>query len=176
MTGRETALLVEVPEADPVVGPWRARHDPVASRGVPGHITTLFPFVPPHAFDEAVLDAVGAVVHGAPAFRFALVAVDEFPGVVWLRPTPDAPFRDLTERMWAAFPAHPPYGGRHPDSQPHLTVAVVTGGEDQAELVGRIRTDVGPHLPIRADATAVSVFMTDDRGIWHRTHRLALGR
>ncbi len=34
-----SALVVEVPLADPVVGAWRARYDPVASHGMPAHVT-----------------------------------------------------------------------------------------------------------------------------------------
>ena len=43
----ETALIVEVSEAEEAVHEWRARHDSVAARGVPAHVTVLFPFVAP---------------------------------------------------------------------------------------------------------------------------------
>ena len=43
----ESALLVPVPEAEPFVQRHRFRHDSVALRGVPAHITVLFPFVAP---------------------------------------------------------------------------------------------------------------------------------
>ena len=43
----ESAILVPVPEAGPVVGRLRARLDRSASRGVPAHVTVLYPFVPP---------------------------------------------------------------------------------------------------------------------------------
>ena len=45
----ETALVVEVPEAEPLVSQWRAQHDWSAQRGVPAHITILYPFAPPSA-------------------------------------------------------------------------------------------------------------------------------
>jgi hypothetical protein len=35
----DTALALLVPEADPVVEPWRLRYDPSAARGVGVHIT-----------------------------------------------------------------------------------------------------------------------------------------
>ena len=41
---RRTALIVEVPEAEPAVGALRLEHDRSAARGVPAHITILFPF------------------------------------------------------------------------------------------------------------------------------------
>ena len=42
----ETALVIAVPEAEPLVSDWRAQHDWSAQRGVPAHITLLYPFAP----------------------------------------------------------------------------------------------------------------------------------
>ena len=39
-----TALLIAVPEAEPVVGPLRARYDDAEVNGIPAHVTLLFPF------------------------------------------------------------------------------------------------------------------------------------
>lgn len=69
---RETALIIEVAEADGIVSGWRDRHDPVAGRGVPGHITALYPFVPPESFDDPVADALAAVVSTIRVFDFTL--------------------------------------------------------------------------------------------------------
>lgn len=42
----ETAVLLRVPEAEPLVREWRAKGDPSAAHGVPAHVTLLYPFVP----------------------------------------------------------------------------------------------------------------------------------
>ena len=44
-----SAVVVEVPEAEPLVGAWRLRFDPVAALGMPAHVTLLYPFVAPSA-------------------------------------------------------------------------------------------------------------------------------
>jgi hypothetical protein len=41
----ESALVV--PEAEPLVKPFRDRYDPSAAAGVPAHITLLYPFKQP---------------------------------------------------------------------------------------------------------------------------------
>ncbi|NIQ97618.1 MAG: 2'-5' RNA ligase family protein, partial [Desulfuromonadales bacterium] len=51
--------------------------------------------------------------------------------VLYLGPEPDWPFRDLTVAIWKRFPDHPPYGGRHRDIVPHLSVATLA---DEREL------------------------------------------
>ena len=43
---RSSAVLVHIPEAEPVVGGWRLGHTYDAPLGVPPHVTLLFPFVP----------------------------------------------------------------------------------------------------------------------------------
>ena len=42
----ESAVLVPVPEAERAVSRHRARLDGAAARGVPAHVTVLYPFVP----------------------------------------------------------------------------------------------------------------------------------
>jgi hypothetical protein len=41
----QTAVIVEIPEALPAVGQWRARFDTSAAVGVPPHVTIVFPFL-----------------------------------------------------------------------------------------------------------------------------------
>ena len=45
----ESALVVVVPEAEQLVGPFREKYDPSAAAGMPPHITLLYPFKPPDA-------------------------------------------------------------------------------------------------------------------------------
>ena len=169
----ETALLIETPEAEAAIGSWRSRLDPVADRGVPAHVTALFPFVPAEAFDDSTLQALGSVLSGVAPFDYTLARIDEFPGVVYLRPEPDEPFRRLTASLWAAFPDHPPYEGRYPDSQPHVTIAHVESGAPQDRLSLELAASIGDQLPLRGRATHLSVFMSDAAGDWRCHHRLA---
>ena len=41
----EAALVVIVPEAEPLVARFRAKYDPAAGWGVPAHITINYPFI-----------------------------------------------------------------------------------------------------------------------------------
>lgn len=170
----ETALVVEVPAAEPVVHRWRDRHDPIVRRRMVAHITSLYPFVPPSDFDDTTLDALRSALEGIRRFDFDLRSVESFAGVIWLRPDPEEPFRSLTRTLCSAFPGYLPYGGLHADPQPHLTIAKTEdAGEREAPLL-RIREELGPSLPIRATATALSVFMTEGDGPWRRVHVLEL--
>ena len=120
----ESALLVPVPEAEPFVQRHRFRHDSVALRGVPAHITVLFPFMAPGAISAATTDTVRQALTRFSAFPFSLTRLDRFPeGACYLAPDPTEPFRRLTMAIAQHFPAYPPYAGAHTEVIPHLTVA-----------------------------------------------------
>ena len=170
----ETALVVEVTEVEELVGPWRLAHDPGAQLGIPAHVTALYPFVEPDDLDESVIAGLGEVVSTVRPFEFELTDIGAFPNAVWLRPSPDDPFRRLTEAIWAAFPDYPPYGGKFLGSQPHLTVAKVEA-EEAEEFAGRLRDSIGHHLPVSCRATSLTVCVSDDGGGWRREAVLPLG-
>jgi len=167
----QSALIVPVPEAEPTVARWRARFDPSARLGVPAHVTLLFPFVAPQRLSSAILQAIGDLCASADVFDFALRAVGQFPGVLYLAPEPTAPFIALTERLVGRFPQCPPYGGRHRDIRPHLTVAQA----GDAELL-QVRTALMAALdgrPIAATCTRISL-IENASGPWRPVRDFAL--
>jgi 2'-5' RNA ligase len=155
-----TALVVVVPDAEPLVGEWRERYDN-ASLGIPAHVTLLFPFVPTEVADDALLAELRALFATQSSFSFSLPRVDRFPDVAWLAPVPAAPFRSLTELIVSRYPDYPPYEGIHDEVIPHLTVGM--GGP---ELQDEIDAALTPHLPIHAEARQVTLLVEDDEGRW----------
>jgi len=169
----ESALVVLVPEAEPLVKPFRDRYDPSAAAGVPAHITLLYPFKPPDQVDQAVLDDLRHCFRRFASFRFALAPIRRFPdAVLYLAPEPDEPFRQLTLAIWDRYPDTPPYGGNWPDVVPHLSVAWV---KDEQRL-DRIADDFAQasqgRLPIEATARDVAL-MEKRSGHWLIRQRLA---
>ena len=103
------------------MGVIRLANDSSAARGVPAHITVLFPFLPADELDEAALRALFARF---PAFDFALDRIERFEdGHVWLRPDPTWRFADLTAAVWRRWPDRPPYEGAFDEVIPHVTVS-----------------------------------------------------
>ena len=164
----ETALIIAVPEAEPLVSTLRSLHDPSASAGVPTHITILYPFVSAEALDEGVIDGVRGVLSRYEAFTFSLRAVERFEeGLVYLTPSPAELFLALTEAFVERFPEHPPYGGEIDVIVPHLTLAT----EGPPEIEGQLRA----RLPIDAIASEVLLIVQDEDGMWSVRERLPLG-
>ena len=119
----EAALVVIVAEAEPLVGRFRAKHDPAASWGMPAHITINYPFIPGVSPSADTVSRLSKMFNATKPFSFTLDHVGRFPDVVYLAPVPSAPLVNLIEQTAHEFPESPPYGGQFESIKPHLTVA-----------------------------------------------------
>lgn len=158
-----------VPEAEPLVSEWRAQYDWSAQRGVPAHITILYPFAPTERVDDALLARLRELFAAEAPIPFELARVARFPEVAWLAPEPSEPFQALIQLVAGAFPDYPPYEGVHDEVIPHLTVA-----EGAPELQDRVEAALEGHLPIRTHADHVAFLFEDDEGLWNEADRFPL--
>ena len=165
-----SALVVHVPEAEPVVGGWRRAHTYDAPLGLPAHVTILYPFVPRAELTEAE-PRLAELVARHEAFDATFARTARFPDLLYLEPQPAERFLRLTEAVTAAWPEHPPYEGAHEIVIPHLTVAE----SEDASLLDSIASEVEPRLPIRQRVDAASLFVESDDGRWREHSRLPLG-
>ena len=169
---QKSALLVPVPEVEMTVGLWRDQLDPAAARGMPAHVTVLFPFAPPASIDESMIKLIEEVVTPCDEFAFSFNSTEWFDDrVVYLAPIPDTRFRQLSQGLQSAFPEYRPYGGKYEDPLPHLTIG------DGAPL-DRLRfaaSEIQAHLPITITATEVWL-MTGGAGLnsWALKRRFQL--
>jgi 2'-5' RNA ligase len=168
-----SALIVEVPDAEPLVAGWRTAHDRSAALGVPAHVTILFPFLPPDALSAAVLDQIRDLAARQTPFTARFDRVERREDVVWLGVEPEAPFRAMTSAAFQRFPAWPPYGGRFGDVIPHLTI----GQGDESTMAGladALEQELAGRLPVVTSIDALSLFVSGS-GHWSRTARFPLG-
>jgi hypothetical protein len=146
-----TVLVVPVPELEVFVLERTHHYDSSFVSADPAfghaHVSALGPFLDDPS--EADLALVGDIARRTPAFDFTLDRLREFPdGLIYLAPDPDAPFRELTRELIAAFPQCPPYGGAYPEPVPHLTLDQRADGIDLAS----VRAALGDALPARCRA------------------------
>ena len=170
------ALLVVCRAAEVAVRRHRLRYDASARVGVPAHVTVGYPFVPLADLGPDGLEQVSSVMAGAAPFDVTCSRTGWFgEDVLYLAPDDPDPLVALTEAVTAAFPDHPPYGGRYDVVTPHVTVAHdqplgVLHGVEQAVL---------PVLPVGQHVTAVELWAgpppVDGRGRWRRVETFALG-
>jgi hypothetical protein len=170
----ESALVVIVPEAEPLVAGLRRRHDPSAAVGVPAHVTVLYPFVPPARLDDAVRGEVRDLFATRDAFDYRFERVERLgDATVILAPEPATAFSALIGAATARWPAFPPYGGAFETVIPHLTIgdrlepgasdAVVTDAERALARLG----------PVTGRARTISL-LVEHNGRWYTDSAYAL--
>jgi 2'-5' RNA ligase len=173
-TATETAVVVEVPEAEPAVREHRSRFDVAASWGVRAHVSVLYPFVPPGDVDGEVLRRLAATVGRVGAFDCTFERCAWFgEDVLWLAPDPSRPFRDLTDAVWSEFPQHPPYEDAVDDVVPHLTVAERSRGslEELRDVERAVRH--APPITTYVDRVAL-IAGRPEADSWHTVQELRL--
>ena len=166
-----TALVALVPEAEAVVGRWRADLDPSARRGMPPHITVLYPWSPIGRLTSVDLEDLGAIVASVGSFAVTLGDIQRFPQTLWLAPYPADPFVRLTMAVQQRWPSYEPYSGRFGTVVPHLSI----GDAIDPDALGHVVADVSPQLPIEAKITSVALMAHDEEGRWQQHSVYPLG-
>ncbi len=165
----ETALIVTVrlPRALEAV---RQRAVQDAGAGLRGHVTLLYPFVPPGALDSRLRARIAQVVAAHVTFSFRLTGPAHWPETLYAAVEPEAPFRTLQADLAAAFRGYPLYGGAF-EFVPHVTIA-----EGESATLPEIANDpawAGPPVPLKA--RYVELIVRDVAG-WKTKWRLPLQR
>jgi 2'-5' RNA ligase len=167
----ETAIIVPVTEAEPIVGRWRRRYTPSGAAGMPAHITLLVPFTDSDTLSADRTGRLEEVLARFEPLELALAATAYFEGppmVLYLEPVPAAPFRAMTAALVSAFPEHPPYGDADALIVPHLTVATRL----KPERLAAIEAEVAAALPINSrPGEAWLMEYADD--VWRLRNRFA---
>ncbi|MCH6170654.1 2'-5' RNA ligase family protein [Pseudonocardia alaniniphila] len=169
----ESAVIVPVPEAEPVVGAFRASLDRSAGWGVPAHVTVIYPFLAPDRLGPDELRRLRDAVRSVPRFEVSFTEVRWFADtVVWLAPHPAEGFRALIDAVWSAFPECPPYRGAFGTPVPHLTI-----GDDAAlDTLSAAGDAVSRRLPVTASVHVAHLFQGSAApGAWRSVAELPLG-
>lgn len=162
----EAALLIPVPDVEPLIGVLRSRYDPSAAVGIPAHVTINYPFASWIASPGDVLPSLRDLLDATQGFEFSLTEIRNFPSVAYLAPEPARPFIDLIRAVAERFPDSPPYEGRFDRIIPHVTVADVEDTARFGPILDDIRRSIEAGLP--CSCRAQTVWLMDNRGgEWH---------
>ncbi len=164
---RRSALVVVARDAEFVLREARARYQrETVERGIPAHITVLFPFVPEPELDDRTLSGLRDLYAPMSSFAYSLTSVESFPDAAWLAPEPVEPFLELVVRTRAAFPDRPPYGDPAHVPVPHCTVGTDDDPSRVAAMVEDLRARLAPRLPIPCRAVEMTLVGERPDGAW----------
>jgi len=170
---RESAIDVCLPELADLLDRWRVPTVGVAAKGVPPHISLLYPWRPAPLQPSDIGEAAAAIA-GIPPFTMTLRQLGRFPGVLYLRPEPDDSPRTLMRRLTAAFPDTLPYRGQFNDPMPHLTVAKAESEEELDRLEAEVATQLDSYLPLTLTIQSLAIEEEGSDGMWSVRATIAL--
>ncbi len=161
----ESALVVLVPEAEELVGPFRETYDPVASQGIAAHITINYPFRIDPLNKSRQIDSLRELFSRFAPFQISLNKICRFPNVIYLAPEPSQLFIALSDAVVERFPGSPPYEGKFDQVVPHLTVAHVEDPGVLVKVLEEFSIASKGKLPIRTEVREV-LLMDNRTGMW----------
>lgn len=172
---RRTALLVQVPVGE-LVDDFRRRHLAASvARGLPAHVTVLFPFAALASMDAQLRRRVVEHFAMISAFAAELTRVGRFDAHVWLAPGPHERFVALLTETYDRFPEFPPYGDAFAQPVPHLTIAEVGPGESVEQVAEQAERELEGGLPFRFTVDRVGLFEELADGTWRQSDSFELG-
>jgi 2'-5' RNA ligase len=168
----ETALVIVLEDAEPFDEVRRDFAVATVARGIPFHVTLLYPFAPHDELSAALLAEVRSFFAVQHPFEFELTRVATWPEVVYAVPEPDTELRACMKALHARFPQWPPYGGIHAEVVPHATLGEEV---DAASVRAEIERRVAPHLPHRCQAPDVALLEEFAPDRWRERERFPFG-
>ncbi len=169
----ESALIIPVQEAEPLVGSYRERYDPSAAAGMVAHVTLLYPFAPPSLITDDLIDKLRGLIARFDQLELEFEEICTFPDTLYLAPEPRTRLVAIMQALFDAFPDYPPYGGIFPEVIPHLTVAQSENTQELELLAEQFETDAAGHLPIESIVQSVDLW-DNSSGLWRLREQLEL--
>jgi hypothetical protein len=138
-------LLLITPDAEPLVGRWRAEHDAAARFGIPAHVTVRTPFLPPGQWQDPALSLLESFL----PIEVRLARLEDRPGGLVVLVEPDDALREITEAVGLQWPTLPPHRDNRPDLAYHITVVRTANDRIRSQACEAI----APQLPLKVTGT-----------------------
>lgn len=159
----KTSIDINFPELTEFLNPWRDDTVELAHKGVPPHITLIFPWIPAPI---KVKDAknIDDILKNISTFFLEFTTVDKFAnGTVYLVPKDSGNMQKIHEEIISKYPTVKMYDGEFSNTIFHLTIAKV--GDDENKYL-EIKNHFEKHLPIKKQITKITIMQEDKDGIW----------
>jgi|GEM_PF-820614 len=170
-------LLVPSHDADRVIEPLRRRLDPTWRQRMPAHVTLLVPFLHSSSLDAAGITSLQRLIGSHPAFDYVLEETRWFgDDVLYLKPEPSEPFRQLALALMGQFPECRPYDGAFNEVVPHVTIGKGGRWRKRRWRMRAAARRMAAEDAIRAHAS--EVFLMDYEpasNVWKRSLTFPLG-
>jgi 2'-5' RNA ligase len=168
----ETAVVLVLEDAVPFDDVRRELAPDTELRGIPFHITLLYPFVARNELTDTILGELSSFFASRAPLEFSLTHLETFPSVLYAAPEPSGLLRECMRALQARFPDHPPYGGAFAEVIPHATLAE---GVEAESVRPAIEQQLGAHLPAQFRIEVATLLEEFTPGRWRERAYFAFG-
>jgi 2'-5' RNA ligase len=163
---RETSIDLHFQEIDALISKWRVPSVKIASKGVPPHITLLYPWRPTPITDTD-LGILRSVIKGQHPFPIVFTHLQQFSNrVLYLAVNEESNVRTLITKITNAFPDVLPYSGEFPNPIPHLTIAKAPDDATFEVLFQEVSAYIESELPIELIVREIVVMEEGEDTNW----------
>ena len=163
---RETSIDIHCRDINALISKWRHATVAVASKGVPPHITLLYPWRPAPITDVDV-SALKSTLKGQRPFPLVFTHVEQFSNrVLYLAVDEESEVRTLMQKIIAAFPDVKPYSSEFSNPIPHLTIARAPSDVIFNELIQEVSASIASKLPIEIIVREIVVMEENEDSNW----------
>jgi 2'-5' RNA ligase len=168
---RESAIDINVNEIDTLILKWRNSTVGIASKGVPPHITLLFPWRPVPITDTDI-STLRSVIKDQHPFPIVFTHIEQFSKrILYLAINEESEVRILIQKILAAFPDASPYNNEFSNPIPHLTIAKAPDDATFDTLYQEVSTSIASKFPIEIMVREIVVMEEGEDTNW-RVHSI----
>ena len=170
---RQSALMLQCSDVEPMLGELRKRLDPSAADGVPAHLNLLYPFTSRLSVEED--DRLLQVLQEFGRFQIEFTRTAWFgEDSVYLAPDKPVVLTNLVTRIREVFPEYPAFGAVPERAVPHVTI----GKRAPLKELQAAEKQVRARLPVTQLCVTVELWSGPPPGTgrWrrHRTYQLGV--
>jgi len=171
---QRSAIILSFPELASTVDSWRLKTVEDAKKGVPPHLTVLFPWKNP-PISESDIRVISDICQRSVPFEIVFDNLDYFTGgSVYFSIFDETEINKFSSKIWTKFPETPPYEGTHANPIPHLTVA-----QGDSDSVGNLHSEILLALqdgfPYTCKVNEVVIIEENHTGAWDVREKIPLG-
>jgi hypothetical protein len=152
-----TFLVIPASNVPTELAEFRRRHIHDPGAVVPLHTTLFAPFLSQRDCEREGLAQLRELAAAMRAFQYHAGSICTFPtsNVLWLAPTPVAPFEQIAQAIHERFPRLP-RGAGYPTY--HMTIGLTRTADELREVLREFQAGFATSLPMRFVARELAVY------------------
>lgn len=168
----KTSIDIIFPEIDELLGGWRKKTIELSQRGVPPHISIVYPWLNAPLNQEDIT-AIEKILSSEKIFIIEFISIEKFEnGVVYLALSNSENIRKIQKNIMNKYSGIKMYDGMIKNPIFHLTIAKLNNNEDIK--FKKIKEEIAKFLPLKKEIKKITIMVEDENECWSNYKHIKL--